>query len=93
MQNDLNNFKKLIKARSFREPIAYLTNKNFLGVRIFVTKDTLIPRPDTEIIVENVLNLTKYKTRLNILDIGVGSGCVLLSILKEKQNFMVQGLI
>ena len=92
-KNDLNNFKKLIKARSFREPIAYLTNKKFFWEsEFFVTKDTLIPRPDTEIIVENVLNLTKYKTRLNILDIGVGSGCVLLSILKEKQNFYGTGI-
>ena len=92
-KNDLNNFKKLIKARSSREPIAYLTNKKFFWEsEFFVTKDTLIPRPDTEIIVENVLNLTKYKTRLNILDIGVGSGCVLLSILKEKQNFYGTGI-
>ena len=92
-KNDLNNFKKLIKARSYREPIAYLTNKKFFWEsEFFVTKDTLIPRPDTEIIVENVLNLTKYKTRLNILDIGVGSGCVLLSILKDKQNFYGTGI-
>ena len=92
-KNDLNNFKKLIKARSYREPIAYLTNKKFFWEsEFFVTKDTLIPRPDTEIIVENVLNLTKCKTRLNILDIGVGSGCVLLSILKEKQNFYGTGI-
>ena len=92
-KNDLNNFKKLIKARSYREPIAYLTNKKFFWEsEFFVTKDTLIPRPDTEMIVENVLNLTKYKTRINILDIGVGSGCVLLSILKEKQNFYGTGI-
>ena len=92
-KNDLNNFKKLIQARSYREPIAYLTNKKFFWEsEFFVTKDTLIPRPDTEIIVESVLNLTKYKTRLNILDIGVGSGCVLLSILKEKQNFYGTGI-
>ena len=92
-ENDLNNFKKLIKARSYREPIAYLTNKKFFWEsEFFVTKDTLIPRPDTEIIVENVLSLTKHKTRLNILDIGVGSGCVLLSILKEKQNFFGTGI-
>ena len=92
-KNDLNNFKKLIKARSYREPIAYLTNKKFFWEsEFFVTKDTLIPRPDTEIIVENVLNLTKYKSRLSILDIGIGSGCVLLSILKEKQNFYGTGI-
>ena len=92
-KKDLNNFKKLIKARSHSEPIAYLTNKKFFwDSEFFVTKDTLIPRPDTEIIVENVLNLTKYKTRLNILDIGIGSGCVLLSILKEKQNFYGTGI-
>ena len=52
-----------------------------------VSNNVLIPRPDTEIIVEKVLEVTKYKSRLKILDIGVGSGCILLSILKERPNF------
>ena len=92
-KNHLNNFKKLIKNRSRRIPVAYLTNKKFFwNSEFIVSNKTLIPRPDTELIVENVLNLTKSKNKLNILDIGIGSGCILLSILKEKQNFYGTGI-
>ena len=92
-KNQLINFHKLIKMRSTGKPIAYLTNKKyFWNSEFFVTNDTLIPRPDTELIVENVLNLTKQKNKINILDIGIGSGCILLSILKEKKNFYGTGV-
>jgi release factor glutamine methyltransferase len=57
-----------------------------------VNDDTLIPRPETELIIQNVLDLTKQKNNLNILDIGIGSGCILLSILKEKKNFYGTGI-
>ena len=92
-KNDLNYFFKLIEQRSLGSPIAYLTNKKFFwNSEFFVTKDTLIPRPDTELIVENALSLTKQKKKFNILDIGVGSGCILLSILKERKNFYGTGI-
>ena len=92
-ENDLIIFKKLIQKRSMGRPIAYLTNKKFFWNSEFtVTKDTLIPRPDTELIVENILQITKLKNNLNILDIGVGSGCILLSILKERNNFYGTGI-
>jgi len=52
----------------------------------------LIPRPDTEILVEQALELTKNKNKLNLLDVGVGSGCILLSILNEKKNFYGTGI-
>ena len=52
----------------------------------------LIPRPDTEVIIEQVLKLTKNKSKLRVLDIGVGSGCLLLSILKEKKDFIGIGI-
>ena len=87
-EENLKYFKKLINKRSQRKPIAHLTNKKyFWRYEFFVTKDTLIPRPDTELIVEQILKLTKFKNKLNILDIGVGSGCILLTILKERKNF------
>ncbi len=90
---DLINFNKLIKKRSLRKPVAYLTNKKFFWKsEFFVTKDTLIPRPDTEILIECILDYCKNKNKLNILDIGVGSGCILLSILKEKKNFTGSGI-
>ena len=92
-EKDLNFFQKLIGERSKGKPVAYLTNKKFFwNSEFIVTEDTLIPRPDTEIIVENILNLTKYKTNLNILDIGVGSGCILLSILKERKYYRGTGI-
>ena len=92
-KNDLNYFFKLIEQRSLGSPVAYLTNKKFFwNSEFFVTKDTLIPRPDTELIVENALSLTKQKKKFNILDIGVGSGCILLSILKERKNFYGTGI-
>ena len=92
-KKDLKIFYKLIKKRSTREPIAYITNKkSFWSSEFFVTKDTLIPRPDTELIIEKVLKISKNKESLRILDIGIGSGCILLSILKEKKNFYGTGI-
>ena len=92
-ENDLNYFNKLVELRSLGNPIAHLINKKFFwNYEFFVTNDTLIPRPDTELIVETVLNLTKQKNKINILDIGVGSGCILLSILKERNNFYGTGI-
>ena len=92
-EENLKYFQKLIEERSLRKPIAYLTNKKFFWkYEFFVTSDTLIPRPDTELIIEQILKLTKYKNKMKILDIGVGSGCILLSILKERENFYGTGI-
>ena len=90
---DLKYFKKLIEKRANGQPIAYLINKKFFWKsEFYVTNGTLIPRPDTEVLVEQVLKLYKYKDRVNILDIGIGSGCILLSILKEKVNSYGTGI-
>tara|TARA_B100000575_G_scaffold277921_1_gene264701 strand:+ start:1136 stop:1978 length:843 start_codon:yes stop_codon:yes gene_type:complete len=92
-KSDFKYFKKLILQRSFKKPISHLTNKKFFwNSEFYVTRDTLIPRPDTELIVQNVLDLTRHKNKLNILDIGIGSGCILISILKEKKNFIGTGI-
>ncbi len=92
-KNDLNNFYKLIEQRSLGNPVAYLTEiKSFWNSDFFITKDILIPRPDTELVVENILRLTKQKNKINILDIGVGSGCIIVSILKERKNFRGTGI-
>ena len=91
--NNLYHFKKLIKERANRKPIAYLLNRKFFwDSEFYVNKDTLIPRPDTEVIIEEILRLTKFKNKINILDIGVGSGCILLTILKERKNFYGTGI-
>ena len=91
--NNLNHFNKLIKERASRKPIAYLLNKKFFwDNEFYVDKNTLIPRPDTEVAIEEILRLTKHKNKISILDIGVGSGCILLTILKERKNFYGAGI-
>tara|TARA_E500000178_G_scaffold331998_1_gene365422 strand:- start:242 stop:1084 length:843 start_codon:yes stop_codon:yes gene_type:complete len=86
-------FKKLISFRLRSKPIAYITGKKFFWKYEFkINNKVLIPRPDTELIIEQVLKTYKYKSRINLLEIGVGSGCIILSILKEKKNFLGKGL-
>ncbi len=86
-------YSNLIEQRSKKKPIAYLIGKKEFWKHEFdVTKDVLIPRPDTEIIIEQSLKLTKNKSRLKILDIGIGSGCILLSILKDRRSFYGTGI-
>ena len=92
-EENLKYFKKLIKERSSRKPIAQLINKKFFwNSEFFVTSDTLIPRPDTELVIEHILKLSKHKNKMSILDIGIGSGCILLTILKEKKCFYGTGI-
>ena len=89
----LGKFKSLIERRKKGEPIAYLINKKeFWKDDFFVNKDVLIPRPDTELIIEQVLKIYSKETQLQVLDIGTGSGCILLSILKERPNFYGTGI-
>ena len=89
----LGKFKSLIERRKKGEPIAYLINKKeFWKDEFFVNKDVLIPRPDTELIIEQVLKIYSREVQLQVLDIGTGSGCILLSILKERPNFYGTGI-
>ena len=86
-------FKSLIERRRKGEPVAYLINKKeFWKDEFFVNKDVLIPRPDTELIIEQVLKIYSKDAQLQVLDIGTGSGCILLSILKERLNFYGTGI-
>ena len=74
-------FKDYLKRRSNNEPIAHiLEEKEFWSKKFKVNKDTLIPRPETEMLVEQVLNIYRGKT-ISILDIGTGSGCIIISLL------------
>ena len=89
----LQNFKSLIERRKKGEPIAYLVNKKeFWKYEFFVNKDVLIPRPDTELIIEEVLKIYSKESHIQVLDIGTGSGCILLSILKERPYFYGTGI-
>jgi len=74
-----------IKRRIQKEPVAYIIGKKeFWSQNFKVTYSTLVPRPETELLIYNVIKYFKNK-KINILDIGTGSGCILLAILKELQ--------
>ena len=92
-KKDLKYFDFLIQERVKKKPIAYLTKKkDFWKYEFLIDKNVLIPRPDTEVLVEQILELTKNKASMRILEIGVGSGCIILSILKEKKKFFGTGI-
>lgn len=83
--NKAEELKKLVSRRVKKEPIAYiLNNKEFWSTNFYVDCSVLIPRPETEVLIDLILSQINYKNNyLNILDIGTGSGCILLSLLKE----------
>ena len=82
-KNTVNNFEKLISRRANKEPLAYIfQKKEFWSKDFSVDRSTLIPRPETELLCESVIKIFKNKN-LNILDMGTGTGCIILSILSE----------
>ena len=82
----LTDFNEYLIRRSKKEPIAYLLEeKEFWSKKFFVNKGTLIPRPETELLVEKIVNIFNKK-RITILDIGTGTGCIIISILSELKN-------
>jgi release factor glutamine methyltransferase len=91
--NQQKKFQFLLEERKKKVPVAYILGyKDFWKSKFFINRSVLIPRPDTEIIVEEALNyLPKNKYR-KILDIGTGSGSILISILLERQKSIGVGL-
>lgn len=84
---ELSRFKLLIKRRIQREPTAYITGtKEFWSLDFRVTTDVLIPRPETECLVEKALVGLSGETPLRILELGTGSGAVTIALASEKQN-------
>lgn len=83
--NKTEQLQKLINRRANKEPIAYILNKKeFWSTNFYVDRSVLIPRPETEVLIDLILShLNNKKLFLNILDIGTGSGCILISLLKE----------
>ena len=84
--NNCKKFQKLIKRRYSKEPIAYIFEEKEFWSKIFkVTKATLIPRPETELMVDQLTKIYKNKN-IYILDIGTGSGCILISLLEDLKS-------
>ena len=84
-KHKLNLYKKLLSRRERKEPIAYIVKKKeFWRNNFYVNNNVLIPRPETEIIVEEVLKFLHPESSKRLLDIGTGSGCLILSIIKER---------
>jgi release factor glutamine methyltransferase len=83
--NKTEELQKLVSRRVKKEPIAYiLNNKEFWSTNFYVDRSVLIPRPETEVLIDLILSQISNKNNyLNILDIGTGSGCILISLLKE----------
>ena len=79
-------FDNLIQRRLNKEPVAYIINeKEFWSKKFHVNKNTLIPRPETELLVENLIKIYKNKN-ISLLDVGTGSGCIIISLLSELSN-------
>jgi release factor glutamine methyltransferase len=79
----IDKYNSAIERRIKREPIAYIIGKKeFWSKDFIVNKSTLVPRPETELLIYKIINFYKKK-KVNILDIGTGSGCILITLLKE----------
>ena len=83
---NISTYKEYLKRRSNNEPIAYiLGEKEFWSKKFHVNKDTLIPRPETELLVDKILKIYQEK-QISILDIGTGSGCIVISLLSSLKT-------
>jgi release factor glutamine methyltransferase len=95
-ETDLEKWNIILSELKTEKPIQYITGEAwFYGYRFEVNENTLIPRPETEELVEWIVESTKLEaesTKLNILDIGTGSGCIPISLKKEIPNAMVSAL-
>lgn len=92
-ENEEKLFSKFINERLNNRPIAYIVgNREFMGLDFYVQEGVLIPRPDTEVLVEEVIELGKNKGIINILDIGTGSGAITVSLAKYLDNAKVTSI-
>ena len=91
--DQINCYLNLIDRRKKKEPVSLIIGKKFFwGTEFYVNKNVLTPRYETELLVERVLKAYKNSDKINVLDIGVGSGCILISLLKEKMNWKGTGV-
>lgn len=86
-ENDIEEYQILIEQRGKHIPLQQLTKEAyFYGMKFFVNENVLIPRQDTEVLVEQVLSLSKEKENLKLLDMCTGSGCILLALLANLKQ-------
>ncbi len=86
-------FLSFLERRASREPFQHITGiQEFYGLEFFVTKDVLIPRHETEIIVENAIKILREMKNPRFCEIGIGSGCISVSILNEVKTATAIGL-
>ena len=87
------NFKKFINRRKKKEPVSAIIGKKFFWkYDFYINENVLTPRFETELLVEQILKKFKLYNNINILDIGLGSGCILISLLKEKKGWAETGI-
>ena len=92
-KQEINKFNSYLIRRKYNEPIAYILGfKYFWKYKFITNKSVLIPRPDTELIVEECLKYLPNNKSKKILDIGTGSGCIIISILKERSKCIATAL-
>ena len=92
-KEQLDSFNEMIEDRLKGRPIAYIVNnREFMGLDFYVEEGVLIPRPDTEPLVEEVIELVKGKENLKIVDIGTGSGAITVSLAKYIKDCQVYSL-
>jgi len=96
-QREMSAFKRCLKRRAAREPLQYILGEaEFMSLPFVVDENVLIPRPETEILVEKTIQMCKEKfaskDRIEILEFGTGSGCISVSLAKYLENAQITSL-
>ncbi len=92
-EEEINKYREYIRQRAHFVPLQYIIGKTeFYGLNFIVNKNVLIPRPETEILVEKVLQKLKIYDEVNILDVGTGSGNIAIALARNLQNSKITAI-